>query len=358
MRPPAVRSRGRAWLLALLILVACGGGQPPQPYSATVDECVRALGAAPAPVTGVFVEPDDGYSPVLDELDDARCGIDLTIYMLTDDQVFEAFDRAVDRGVRVRVMLEQHPFGAFGDQQEAFDRLRSLGAAVQWGLSAHRFTHAKFAVIDARVALIMNQNLTHAAFNGNREYGVVTTEPDAVAQATTIFARDWSGISTADVKGPLVVSPENSRARVVALIAGATESIDLYAEVIADEGIVATLRDAEARGVAVRLIVNASFDDEEDAALVTLAEAGIEVRLMDDLYIHSKTLIVDGDTALIGSQNYTATSLDRNRELGIVVDDPALVARCVAVYERDWLRAIPASPIGVPAGLGDLRLAG
>jgi cardiolipin synthase len=358
MRLPAVRFHGHAWLLAVLLLVACGGGQPPQPFSATVDECIRALGDPPASVTGVFVEPDDGYAPVLDELNDARCGIDLTIYMVTDDQIFEALDRAVDRGVRVRVMLEQHPFGAFGDQQEAFDRLRAAGVAVQWGLSAHRFTHAKFAVIDRRVALIMNQNLTHAAFNGNREYGVVTTEPNAVAQASTIFARDWSGISTADVAGPLVVSPENSRARIVALIAGATESIDVYAEVIADEGIVAALRDANARGVAVRLIVNASYDDEEAAALVTLAEAGIDVRLMDDIYIHSKTLIIDGDAALIGSQNYTATSLDRNRELGIVVDDPALVARCVAVYERDWSRAAPAGPIEVPAGLGAGRVAG
>lgn len=358
MRPSAARTCGHAWMLVVLLVVACGGGQPVHLSSATVEECVRALGPPPAPVTGVFVEPDDGYPPVLDELNGARCGIDLTIYMLTDNQVFEALASAVDRGVRVRVMLEQHPFGAFGDQQEAFDRLRESGIAVQWGLSTHRFTHAKFAVIDKRVALIMNQNLTYAAFNGNREFGVITTEPDAVDQAATIFARDWSGISTADITGPLVVSPENSRARIVALIAGATESIDLYAEVIADEGVIAALRDAEARGVAVQLIVNASFDDEEETALLTLAAAGIEVRLMDALYVHSKTLIVDEDVALIGSQNYTATSLDRNRELGIIVNDPVLVARGVAVFQRDWLRAAPAGPIEVPAGLGEARVAG
>jgi phosphatidylserine/phosphatidylglycerophosphate/cardiolipin synthase-like enzyme len=268
-----------------------------------------------------------------------------------------ALEAAVDRGVRVRVMLEHHPFGAFGDQQEAFERLRDGGVAVQWGLSAHRFTHAKYAVIDKRVALIMNQNLTRSAFNGNREFGVITTEPEAVEQAAAIFAHDWAGTSTATVTGPLVVSPENSRSRVLGLINGARESIDFYAEVISDDSVLAALRGATQRGVRVRLIVNASFDAEEEDALVALSNAGVEVRLMEGLYIHAKTMIVDGSAALIGSQNYTSTSLDKNRELGMIVEQPALVSRCLAIYERDWLRAVPAAPVpeDVPLGEAPLR---
>ena len=351
-------SAGLVLCLLLPLLVACGGGQPAHPYSATVDECVRALGDPPTAVTGVFVEPDDGYPPVLDELNHARCAIDLTIYMLTDDQVVAALEAAVGRGVRVRVMLEQHPFGAFGDQQEMFDRLRDAGIAVAWGLTTHRFTHAKFAVLDRRVALIMNQNLTRSAFDGNRELGVVTTEPEAVAQASAIFAHDWAGTSSASITGPLVVSPENSRARIVALINDARTSIDFYAEVITDEGILAALRGASQRGVRIRLIVNASFDDEEEEALVALARAGVEVRLMDDLYIHAKTMLVDGAAALIGSQNYTPTSLDRNRELGMIVREPALVSRGESVFERDWVRAVPSGPVPVPATLGDGAIRG
>jgi cardiolipin synthase A/B len=342
-------------LLVLPMLVACGGGQPANPFSATVDECIRALGEPPRDVTGIFVEPDDGYAPVLDELNDARCGIDLTIYMLTDDEVFAALERAVDRGVRVRVMLEQHPFGAFGNQDEAFARLRDSGVAVQWGLNSHRFTHAKYAVIDKRVVLIMNQNLTRSAFTGNREFGVITTEPDAVRHASEIFARDWSGATSPAVTGPLIASPENSRARILNLINGARESIDFYAEVITDDGVLQALRGATQRGVHVRLIVNASFDSEEEAALIALANAGVTVRLMDGMYIHAKTMIIDGSAALIGSQNYTSTSLDRNRELGIVVEQPALVARCLAIFERDWLRAVPAAPVEDALPLGEGR---
>lgn len=58
-------------------------------------------------------------------------------------------------------------------------------------------------------------------------------------------------------------------------------------------------------------------------------------------------MIFDSDSALIGSHNYTMTSLDRNRELGIAINDEQLVSRVVAIYECDWLRAIPAEPVAL-----------
>jgi phosphatidylserine/phosphatidylglycerophosphate/cardiolipin synthase-like enzyme len=314
-------------------------------------DCLADIGDTPAEITGVFVEPDDGYSPVLDELAHADCTIDVTIYMLTDDLVFDALIDAAGRGVRVRVILDEHPFGMFGDQQEAMDRLEAGGVDVIWGPDHFQFTHAKYIVVDSRVALIMNLNLTRSAFNGNREFGVVTTEADPVAQAQAVFDADWNGTSAENVSGPLIVSPETSRSRIVALMNKAESSIAFYAEVIRDDGIIATLREAVQRGVYVRLIVNSSVDPADLESLVELSTIGVEVRMMEAVYIHAKTLIIDGEAALIGSQNYTMTSLDRNREVGMVVDDPALMARVVAVYERDWSRAIPAG--AVPAANAD-----
>lgn len=329
-------------VIASFLLSACGFGWSGPGGSGDVDACLAGLGAPPAPVTGVFVQPDDGYAPVVDEIEAARCTLDLTMYMLTDDTLFAALVAADMRGVRVRVILDQHPFGMFGDQQEAFDRLADGGVDVQWGESAYQFTHAKYMVIDARVAVIMNQNFTGAAFDGNREFGVVTTQAEAVAQAAEVFIADWAedGASPA-VPGPLIVSPDNARERVLELINGAGHSIDLYAEVIRDEAVLAALRGAEERGVRVRLIMNASLDPQDVAAVEALVGGGVEVRLMGTLYVHAKAMTVDGDISLIGSVNYSMTSLDRNREVAMVVDDPLLVSRVVAVYERDWARGVP-----------------
>ncbi len=295
-------------------------------------------------MTGLFVAPDDGEAPILDELEAARCTIDVSVYLLTADAVIAALDAAADRGVRVRVMLEEHPFGGDIRPDEVRANLEGHGIDIRWSGSGIRFSHAKFIVVDRRVALIMNQNLTAAAFSRNREFGVVTTHRASVAQAQEIFDVDWDGDGSDAVDGPLIISPTNSRERLLALIDGATDSIELYAEVIRDEEILAALGAAEARGVEVRLIVDQSLDEDSQAIAARLFAYGVDIRLASHVYIHAKLMIVDGELAVVGSQNFTQTSLGRNREVAMVIEDPLLLQRCLAIFERDWLRSVPGAP--------------
>lgn len=335
----------RLWIPLVTILIVASvllsGCIPGMAGSPGTTSCLERVDVEPVPVTGVFIQPDDGYAPVIDEFAAAQCTIDLNIYMLTDDTVFDALIGARERGVAVRVILEQHPFGMFGDQQEAYERLEDGGVDVRWAPDVFRFSHAKYFVVDEKVAVIMNQNLTGAAFNSNREFGVVTTEPDDVAQLAAIFEADWVGSPDDAPGGSLVVSPDNARDEVVRLIGRAVTSIDVYAELFRDDEVMAAIEAAVARGVRVRLIMNASLDPEDVESVTHLAASGVEVRLTRAIYIHSKVLIVDGEQALVGSINYSMTSLDLNREVAILIDDPALVARIVPIFERDWTRAVP-----------------
>jgi phosphatidylserine/phosphatidylglycerophosphate/cardiolipin synthase-like enzyme len=292
------------------------------------------------------VEPDDGLPPVIDEIDTARCGIDVSVYILSNSDVIDALIQAAARGVRVRVMLEQYPFGGGGTQEETMDVLTASGIEVRWSANDVRFSHAKFMVIDRSIAMVMNANLTASAFADNREFGATTTDEESVSQAQAIFDRDWNHEPVTPSEGPLIVSPTNSRERYLDLISRADESIDFYAEVIRDPGIIAALLQAETRGVAVRLIVDDSIDEDSQESLVTLFEGGVEIRLASGLYIHAKLMLIDDALAVVGSQNFTATSLDLNRELAIVLTDQATLSRCISVFERDWMRAAPGSPSG------------
>ncbi|MDP9470942.1 MAG: phospholipase D-like domain-containing protein, partial [Chloroflexota bacterium] len=177
---------------------------------------------APQPgVVGLFVEPDDGRAPILDELNAARRSIDLEIYLLSDEEILQALERAQARGVRVRVILEEHPFGGAGGEERVFARLEQAGIAVRWSNPAFRLSHIKTFVIDAEVAIIMNLNLTKTSFTGNREFGAITTRPAEVAQADAIFEADWQR-SAEPPDGPLVVSPTTSRRTLLGLIESAT----------------------------------------------------------------------------------------------------------------------------------------
>ena len=109
----------------------------------------RNLATTPAlPVTGVFIEPGDGRAPILDEIQAARRSIDLEVYIVSDDAILRSLEEAQRRGVDVRVILEEQPFGGGGGQEAVFARLASAGIAVRWGNPVFRFSHIKTMVVD------------------------------------------------------------------------------------------------------------------------------------------------------------------------------------------------------------------
>ena len=70
-----------------------------------------------------------------------------------------------------------------------------------------------------------------------------------------------------------------------------------------------------------------------------LRRAGGPVRFLGSPYIHAK-LIVGNRFAFLGSENFSWTSLNRNREVGVMLGQPdarRLFQRC----EGDWARAQP-----------------
>jgi phosphatidylserine/phosphatidylglycerophosphate/cardiolipin synthase-like enzyme len=287
---------------------------------------------------GVFVEPDDGRSPVLRELDEAEETITLQVYLISDEEILDALERAHARGVEVRVLLEEHPFGGGGLNEKNFARLDEAGVAVRWSNPVFRFSHVKTFTIDREVAIVMNLNLTYSSFTRNREFGAITTRPGEVAQAVAIFEADWNRTEE-PADGPLIVSPTDSRRELLDLIGGAERTIEVYAEVVRDEEILDALTAAEERGVQVRLVVSEEESEDDDRGRTEreqLADAGVEVRFLPRLYVHAKIVLVDRERAYLGSQNFTATSLDQNREIGVIVDDPAGVATISQVFEADF----------------------
>src|SRR5688500_10752819 len=108
------------WTIAFLtvaLLVAAAGwwlrpGSTSPPVAPTSAADLPRAGETPVlPVTGVFIEPGDGRAPLLDEIRAARRSIDLEVYIISDDVILRALEEAQQRGVDVRVILEEQPFG-------------------------------------------------------------------------------------------------------------------------------------------------------------------------------------------------------------------------------------------------------
>ncbi|MGD9711022.1 MAG: phosphatidylserine/phosphatidylglycerophosphate/cardiolipin synthase family protein [Thermomicrobiales bacterium] len=312
--------------LATLVFLLCG--------------CFLPLAAAaqppPEPFSALMVLPEDGKEPFIREIDAATRSIDLYLYLLSDEQIIRALQRAQLRGVNVQVMLEPEPYGGAQIELETWQRLDTAGIDVRWSPGRFRFAHVKMMIVDERVLLVMNLNMTQSAFDENREFAMLTTDQVLINEATALFHADWH--DDPDFRPTiLITSPDNSRSAIGNLLESATVSIDIYAEALTDAAIIDTLLAAHERGVHIRLIVpELTGTSPEHEGPGFLARSGVMVGVLTSPYAHAKAIIVDQRLAFVGSQNLTGNSLDNNREVGVLLDDPMALLRLIAFFDRDF----------------------
>lgn len=349
MTSPCIRSSLWSISAALLILSSGGctlftrGATPAPGPTPAQSRPQRAISQPPlgdgATNVHLLVEPDDGKRRLTRPIRAATHSLDLTMYLLTDHTLIHDLEYAAANGVHVRVILEPTPFGndvsSISANQSAYDQLYAADIPVRW--SSHRFllTHQKTMIIDGATAYVLTMNWSRSAFSLNREFGVIDGNPADVREAEAIFDADWTG-GTPILSDPnLFVSPVNSRARLLALLARAHRTVDVYAEEVQDPEMELALVAAAHRRVRVRLISNAG-DSTNAPGIARLRAGGVHIHLLTSPYIHAKMVLVDGRWAFVGSENISTSSLDQNRELGVLVADPDALSRLASTFEQDW----------------------
>ncbi len=307
-----------------------------------------------APGTGVqgvqvFVEPDAGEIIITNAIHAAKKSILLEVYLLTDKNVIQSLEEAVRRGVDVRVMLEEHPYGGGSvSPQQTIDSLKAAGVKAQGANPQYSLSHIKTMVIDEQAAYIMTCNLTLAAlskskYQKNREYGIIDTSTKDVQNIKTILEADWNRTTPQYNNPNLVVSPDNSRASLTGLIDGAQKTLVAEAEIMQDTQIAQHLASAEKRGVHVQIILpkTVSTDQPGENAqdleeLTLLRGSSVEIHESTKLYMHAKMMVADGQKAYVGSINFSQASMEHNRELGIIVSDSRVLSILQQKFQEDW----------------------
>jgi phosphatidylserine/phosphatidylglycerophosphate/cardiolipin synthase-like enzyme len=116
-------------------------------------------------------------------------------------------------------------------------------------------------------------------------------------------------------------------------IDAAKNTVDLAAFVLSDMIVIDALVRAEARGVAVRIVLD-QRERHEFKALVPLAD-NVRVK-RGGPYLHTKAYVVDGAVLRTGSANFSRSGeREQDNELSLS-RDPADAARFEGVFERLW----------------------
>ncbi len=273
----------------------------------------------------LLVQPDAGIGPVVQAIDRAGKTVDIVIFRLDRAEVEEALVRAVKRGVEVCALIAaRNKMDGEKGLAELERRLKAGGVrTVRTADDLVRY-HYKFLVVDRRELYLLGFNYTRVDLR-SRSFGLSTTDKSLVAEALKLFEADSRREPyTASHEG-FIVSPVNARAALAALIRSATRSIVLYDPKVADPAMIHCLEERAQAGVEVRII-----------GRVTRKYSGFEARGLNGLRLHTRTMVVDGDAAFVGSQSLRALELDSRREAGIILHDVKIAGEITGIFENDW----------------------
>lgn len=138
-----------------------------------------------------------------------------------------------------------------------------------------------------------------------------------------------------------LVCDQDYLAAVDSLVTGATDRVqvaqfELFSGTATSE-IVTLLGDAADRGVAVRVLLDDEIE-QNAGAVQSLIARGVDAKvdLFPDTTVHAKMLIADGDDALVGSTNWSTSSITRNHECNLRLSNGAPVAYIEAWFENTW----------------------
>jgi cardiolipin synthase len=292
----------------------------------------------------LLIQPQDGIAALLSAIKRARQTIEIVVFRFDRAEIETALTAAVHRGVSVSALIAYANRG--GEQQLRRLEMRLLAVGVTVSRTPARLVryHNKMMIIDGRLLFVLSFNFTHLDTDHSRAFGIVTDKGKLVAEARRLFAADSQRKAYKAALDTFVVSPQNARRQLAALILRAKKELLIYDPNVADREMAKALAERARAGVNIRIIGRLSRKNEK-----------IAVRKLAGLRLHTRTIVRDRREAFVGSQSLRKIELDERRELGVIVRAPKSIARLVDTFDADWsAKELSKNP---EATAGDLKRA-
>lgn len=139
-------------------------------------EVLTSIGESLCAYSEVIFSPQDyGNSHLVrtaELIDDANSHIDIAMYSFRDNTVMDAIERAVERGVGIRVLFQTANDDRKDPEGTRSAELEDLGVEVRW---VNKIMHHKFALIDGpRTEIAASKTAVLATGSGNWSYSAGT----------------------------------------------------------------------------------------------------------------------------------------------------------------------------------------
>lgn len=327
----------------------------------------------------------DGYEffpALLRDIASATSHIHIDIYIFENDavgnMVSDALIAKARQGVEVRVVYDD--VGCWGVKNSFFERMRVEGIEVvpflpvrfpTFARKVNYRNHRKIIVIDGKVGYIGGMNIALRYVKGRNNRGwrdtMLRIEGLGVYSLQRAFLIDWYFVDrtllsdrkyyppfsaqhfASDIQhclvqtvtsAPLALYPEIMQGY-VRIILSAKKYI--YIETpyfLPTDAVFFALKTAAASGVDVRVLVPRKTDGwfvewGSRSYLREAQESGVNIRLYDAAFLHSKLLVCDDSICTCGSTNIDFRSFENNFEANAFCYDEDLAVRMKEVFLND-----------------------
>ena len=275
----------------------------------------------------LLIQPDAGVAPILAAIRHAKKSIEIAIFRFDRAEIEAGLKAAVTRGVAVSAIIAYTNRGGEIKLRKLEMQLLEVGVVVSRTASDLVRYHDKLMIVDRRDLYVLSFNFTHLDIDHSRGFGIVTRNVKSVQEAAKLFEADTlrqpykAGLDT------FVVSPVNARKVIAALLRKANHQLLIYDPQIDDLEMKSILLERAKAGVEVKVIGRVKGD-----------KLGIEVKSLAGLRLHTRTIIVDGRYAFVGSQSLRGAELDSRREVGLIVNEAKVVKGLRQTFDEDWAR--------------------
>ncbi|EDY37757.1 conserved hypothetical protein [Cyanobium sp. PCC 7001] len=346
-------------------------------------EGIRALRATPSvagprssdPITGAVFErlqvlPRDGRRIYRRAFALAERQIRIEICVLEDPIILAGLRKALDRGVRVRAIVDRGKYEALdAEQQNLAGDFVAAGGELHLSNPIFPRSFPKTILIDAKLLVYGSACLDSTTFAQYRDFALASTDPRVLRTIRRLFTNDWAFSAPVGQPPPpfnptpavkpreLLIAPRNAASGMADLYQQARKRLLVYSEELGNAALESQLVGAVKRGVRVQLVTPAQvngFTAEQNAqhasAIAALQAVGVAVRTSGpdqsaaQPYMHARAAVVDHRLAYVGSISLSPDSATVNREMGLIKDDPRLVKDLARRFRKDFRRLGPSMP--------------
>lgn len=323
------------------------------------------------------------FKAIFQALQSAKHFIYLEYYIFEEGELttelFELFEMKIKEGIKIYILYDG--IGSLSLSKTYIKKLHSIGVIthkflpIKFGkfLSSINYrNHRKIIVVDGKVAFTGGINVSDKYVKGDPHLGMwydmhLQIKGPAVNSLKAIFALDWylvskdeSVLNTANfsehsIEGDSTVQivhsgPDDDFSSTQQMYFSIITEAQNYVYItnpyiIPGESILDALKVAALSGIDVRLLLSEKSDNSIVRWCVRsyferLLQAGVQIFLFPEGFVHSKIIISDDTISSVGTTNLDMRSFEQNYEVNAVIYDDDFAHQLKDDFLKDCKQSI------------------